>query len=43
MTFKTLNEMERRQARARGGAIACRTPERTWTFAQVDEASNWVA
>ncbi len=43
MSFKTLNEMVRTQARTRGDAIACRTPQRTWTFAEVDEASNRVA
>ncbi len=43
MSFQTLNEMIRTQARVRGDAIACRTPQGTWTFAEVDAASNRVA
>ncbi len=40
---ETVLEAVRRHARERGGHLAYRTPARTWTFAQVDEASNRVA
>ncbi len=39
----TILEPIRRHARERANEFVYRTPERTWTFAQLDEASNRVA
>ena len=38
-----LGDVLRRQARARGGAVAFKTPGRTWTFGEADEAANRIA
>ena len=40
---ETILDAVRRHARERGGNLAYRTPARTWTFAQLDEASSRVA
>ena len=40
---ETVLDAVRRHARERGDHLAYRTPARTWSFAQVDEASNRVA
>jgi acyl-CoA synthetase (AMP-forming)/AMP-acid ligase II len=39
---ETILDAVRRHARERGGSLAYRTPARTWSFAQVEEASNRV-
>ena len=40
---ETILDAVRRHARERGGDPAYRTPARSWSFAQLDEASNRVA